>query len=82
MKLREDAEREARIAAEVAEAGESAKDAEERELSVTLRPLGLRLREIPADGHCLYRSLGETGRQAGIQRICGCASVGTHMCMD
>lgn len=32
---------------------------EERELLALLRPLGLGIRPIPPDGHCLYRSLGE-----------------------
>lgn len=32
---------------------------EERELQALLRPLGLGIRPIPPDGHCLYRSLGE-----------------------
>lgn len=31
---------------------------EERELQALLRPLGLGIRPIPPDGHCLYRSLG------------------------
>ena len=32
---------------------------EERELRGILHPLGFTIREIPPDGHCLYRSLGE-----------------------
>lgn len=35
---------------------------EERELKAVLRPLGLRIQQIPPDGHCLYRSLGERVR--------------------
>lgn len=35
---------------------------EERELKALLLPLGLRVRDIPADGHCLYRSLEDQAR--------------------
>ena len=39
---------------------------EERELAALLRPLGLVVRKIPPDGHCLYRSLGGwMGRRGG-----------------
>mmetsp|Transcript_15010 Transcript_15010/g.39716 ORF Transcript_15010/g.39716 Transcript_15010/m.39716 type:complete len:383 (+) Transcript_15010:1527-2675(+) len=54
---REEAEREARIAEEAAAAGPSARAQEEEALGRLLAPLGLRMREIKADGHCLYRSL-------------------------
>lgn len=57
-KLKDDAEREARIAAENAELGESERVAEERELRLLLAPLGLSVKDIVPDGHCLYRSLG------------------------
>ncbi|WIA37258.1 hypothetical protein OEZ86_014203 [Tetradesmus obliquus] len=53
------AEREARIAAELEAAGPSAKDEEEAALKALLAPLGLGIKEIRADGHCLYRSLEE-----------------------
>lgn len=54
---REDAEREARIQAELAELGDTDRVIEERELKAILRPLGLGIQPIPPDGHCLYRSL-------------------------
>lgn len=41
---------------------------EQRELKAILRPLGLVIREIPPDGHCLYRSLGKL---SGGGRWCG-----------
>ncbi|KAL4424340.1 hypothetical protein ABPG75_001641 [Micractinium tetrahymenae] len=54
---REEQEREARIAAELAELGDTDRVIEERALQAVLRPLGLRIHQIPPDGHCLYRSL-------------------------
>ncbi|PRW59631.1 OTU domain-containing 6B-like [Chlorella sorokiniana] len=54
---REEAEREARIAAELEALGDTDRVIEERELKAVLRPLGLGIRPIPPDGHCLYRSL-------------------------
>ncbi|KAK9809985.1 hypothetical protein WJX72_003005 [[Myrmecia] bisecta] len=68
----EEAEREARIADEQAELGDSQRVLEERALAETLEPLGLQLRDIPPDGHCLYRSvedqlsLSHSGGQAPI----------------
>lgn len=59
------AEREARIAAELAELGDTDRVLEERALKKLLRPLGLAIREIPPDGHCLYRSLEDQLRQQG-----------------
>lgn len=58
-RAKEDAERDARIAAENANLGETERMVEERELLNLLSPLGLAVRDIPADGHCLYRSVGE-----------------------
>jgi len=52
-----DAEREARIAAENAELGETERMVEEKALKKILAPLGLGVRDIPPDGHCLYRSI-------------------------
>ena len=52
-----DAEREARIAAENAELGETDRMTEENALKKVLAPLGLGVKDIPPDGHCLYRSL-------------------------
>jgi OTU domain-containing protein 6 len=56
-RAQEEAEREARIAAEREAMGETEREAEEQALKDTLRPLGLEMRDIPPDGHCLYRSL-------------------------
>ena len=61
-KEREEREREERVAREVAEAraaGPSAGEAESAKLSAVLRPFGLRVREIKADGHCLYRAVAD-----------------------
>lgn len=54
---KEEAERDARIAAELAELGETERAAEERQLKELLHPMGLDIVDIPPDGHCLYRSL-------------------------
>jgi OTU domain-containing protein 6 len=54
---KEEAERDARIAAELAELGETERAAEERQLKEFLHPMGLDIVDIPPDGHCLYRSL-------------------------
>lgn len=51
------AERDARVAEEQADMGESAKITEEKSLNDKLAPLGLRVHDIKADGHCLYRAL-------------------------
>ncbi|KAL6748119.1 hypothetical protein V8C86DRAFT_3020691 [Haematococcus lacustris] len=53
----QEAEREARLAAEAAAAGPSAREAEEEALAALLAPLALRMKDIRADGHCLYRAL-------------------------
>jgi OTU domain-containing protein 6 len=50
-------ERERRIEEEVANAGPSARLVENQAIEEQLRPLGLRIREVPADGHCLYRAV-------------------------
>ncbi|EFN50896.1 hypothetical protein CHLNCDRAFT_141719 [Chlorella variabilis] len=60
---REEQEREARIQAELAELGDTDRVIEQRELKAILRPLGLVIREIPPDGHCLYRSLEDQLQQ-------------------
>ena len=56
---RDEAERarEQRIADTHAGAGPSQREEEMKKLNAQLGPLGLALCEIPADGHCLYRSL-------------------------
>ncbi|KAK3242933.1 hypothetical protein CYMTET_47404 [Cymbomonas tetramitiformis] len=56
-KARKEAEREERIKAEKAELGESDRDREEKALKMKLMPQGMLVREIKADGHCLYRSV-------------------------
>jgi OTU domain-containing protein 6 len=57
-KVREkERERERRIAEELANAGPSARDLENEIILNQLRPLNLRIREVPADGHCLYRAV-------------------------
>ena len=65
-KEQEEAERERRIAEEKANMGPSSRENEEAELRKMLAPLGLKIKEIKADGHCLYRSvedqLGQRGR--------------------
>ncbi|MEW5319647.1 MAG: hypothetical protein WDW38_010790 [Sanguina aurantia] len=53
----EKAERESRVADEIRQCGPSDGAVEEAALRELLRPLGLTLREIRADGHCLYRAL-------------------------
>lgn len=50
-------ERNARIAKELSEIGESARAVEERQLMAKLAPLGLHIQEIKPDGHCMYRAL-------------------------
>ncbi|CAL8469587.1 g9128 [Coccomyxa elongata] len=58
-KAAQEAEREARIAEEHAAMGDSARVIEERSLAELLSPLGLAVRSVPADGHCLYRAVEE-----------------------
>ncbi|GLC46713.1 hypothetical protein PLESTB_001355500 [Pleodorina starrii] len=60
----QDAEREARIASEQAAMGPSDKAVEEQALQAMLLPLRLGIREIRADGHCLYRSVEDQLSQA------------------
>ena len=67
---REEAEkaRDKRIADHHAGAGPSERDIEIAKLTEQLKPKGLALHEIPADGHCLYRSLAhqlQLGGDAG-----------------
>eukprot|EP00887_Chlorella_sp_A99_P006748 scaffold3.g6748.t1 len=56
-RTREEGERDARIAAELEAMGDSDRVVEARALAALLLPLGLAVREVPADGHCLYRSV-------------------------
>ncbi|KAG1674832.1 hypothetical protein FOA52_015219 [Chlamydomonas sp. UWO 241] len=62
---REEAEREARIREETAAMGPSSRVVEEAALLALLTPLGLTMRTIQADGHCLYRSVADQLTQAG-----------------
>ena len=57
-RLREEAEREARISAENEARGESERETEEKALAEILQLENLEIKDIPSDGHCLYRSLG------------------------
>ncbi|KAG2482912.1 hypothetical protein HYH03_018192 [Edaphochlamys debaryana] len=61
---REEAEREQRIAQEQAALGPSDKAVEEAALRELLRPHSLGIREIRADGHCLYRAVEDQLTQA------------------
>jgi len=53
----EERERDARIAEEKSHAGPSAGEVEADRLRAALAPLGLKIAQIKADGHCLYRSI-------------------------
>jgi OTU domain-containing protein 6 len=76
----EEAAREARIEAEKAALGPSAQAMESEVLRSRLAPLGLRVKEIRADGHCLYRSIddqlvkvtgsGHEGGYEGLRATC------------
>jgi len=54
---REDRERDRRIAAEKAGQGPSAREEEDAHFARTLGPMGLRVAEMAADGHCLFRAI-------------------------
>ena len=58
-KERDERERDERVEREKKEAGPSAGDAEMSVLNAALRRAGLRVHEIKADGHCLYRAIGD-----------------------
>lgn len=53
----EEREREVRINDEKSNMGPSARDREEAALKLLLTPLHLRIKDIKADGHCMYRSV-------------------------
>lgn len=55
----EEAAREERIAAEKAALGPSAEALESDILRARLTPLGLKVKDIKADGHCLYRAIDD-----------------------
>lgn len=54
---REEREREQRIAEELEAMGDTAKDLEEAALLAKLSALRLKMKDIPSDGHCLYRAI-------------------------
>lgn len=56
-KVAREAEREARIAEELANMPETERHAEAKAMRALLRPLQLQVHEIQPDGHCLYRSV-------------------------
>jgi len=76
----EEAAREARIEAEKAALGPSEEMLESDVLKSRLAPLGLKVKDIKADGHCLYRSIddqlvmvtgsGFEGGFEGLRRAC------------
>jgi OTU domain-containing protein 6 len=53
----EEREREQRIAEELEAMGDTAKDLEEAALLAKLSALRLKMKDIPSDGHCLYRAI-------------------------
>ena len=54
---REEQEREERIAEELEAMGDTAKDLEEAALLAKLSAVHLKMKDIPSDGHCLYRAI-------------------------
>mmetsp|Transcript_50087 Transcript_50087/g.108548 ORF Transcript_50087/g.108548 Transcript_50087/m.108548 type:complete len:300 (-) Transcript_50087:65-964(-) len=64
-KASEEQEREKRIAEEKAASGPSARAVETERLMAKLEPLGLAVQEVPADGHCLYRSVADQLQRSG-----------------
>jgi len=56
-KAAHEAEREARILAEKEAQGPTERALEEERLMGLLLPLSLSIKEVPADGHCMYRAL-------------------------
>ncbi|GIL87437.1 hypothetical protein Vretimale_1658 [Volvox reticuliferus] len=82
----QDAEREQRIALEQAAMGPSDKALEEEHLQELLLPLKLGIREIRADGHCLYRSIEDQLAQAAAagsadEAAAGADSVPDHLAL-
>lgn len=51
-------ERQAALDREIATAGPSLRDVELEQIQTTLAPLDLCVKEVEADGHCLYRAIG------------------------
>ena len=65
----EEREREQRMADEKAGAGPSQRELEMAQLEQQLQPLGRQIVEIPADGHCLYRSVAQQLMQHGPEGV-------------
>lgn len=65
----EEREREQRIADEKAGVGPSQRELEMAQLEQQLLPLGRRIAEIPADGHCLYRAVAQQLMQHGAEGV-------------
>jgi hypothetical protein len=62
--IKEEIEREQRIAEENEAMGESDREAEEKALRAKLVLSSLAIKDIPSDGHCLYRSIGMSKQQS------------------
>lgn len=58
--MKDELERERRIAEENEAMGETEREAEEKALEGKLMLSGLMIKDIPSDGHCLYRAIGTT----------------------
>lgn len=56
--MNDELERERRIAEENEALGETEREAEEKALEGKLMLSGLMIKDIPSDGHCLYRAIG------------------------
>ena len=54
-----------RIASDMAQLGVSEKDLETNALNARLREFGMRVKEVRADGHCLYRALADQLERRG-----------------
>lgn len=61
----EEMERERRIEQELEEMGETDQQAEESLLLSKLDPLGLRMKQMQADGHCMFRAIEDQLRSLG-----------------
>lgn len=64
-KLEEHAMRQRRIEDERLDMGETDQVVEEGQLLAKLEPLGLQVKEIQADGHCMYRAVEDQLKRAG-----------------
>ena len=65
--------REEEIAAETAAAGPSPRDVENAQIMATLQPLNLTIRDVTADGNCLYRAVAAQVTDAAygdIRQLC------------